>query len=106
MQLQITPTDDGFRLEGELDMATADDLSQLLRDASTKGDPIVLDFSGVSFMDSSGLRALLEGAGLPNGSGSVVILNPPDQVRRVLDISIPGGTPGLEVRGLGEEPRS
>jgi hypothetical protein len=29
----------------------------------------------------------------------MVILNPPAQVRRVLDISIPGGTPGLEVRG-------
>ena len=98
MQLQITPTNDGFRLEGELDMATADDLSQVLREASTNGDPIVLDFSGVSFMDSSGLRALLERAGQPNGSGPVVILNPSDQVRRVLDISIPGGTPGLEVR--------
>lgn len=98
MQLKITPTDDGFRLEGELDMATANDLSQLLRDASTSGDPIVLDFSGVSFMDSSGLRALLEGAGKANGDGPVVILNPSDQVRRVLDISIPGGTPGLEVR--------
>jgi anti-anti-sigma factor len=99
--LQITPTDEGFRLDGELDMATADDLSQVLRDASTNhgGDPIVLDFSGVSFMDSSGLRALLEAAGLLNGNGSMVILNPPAQVRRVLDISIPGGTPGLEVRG-------
>jgi anti-sigma B factor antagonist len=101
MQLQITPTDEGFRLEGELDMATADDLSQILREASTEheGGPIVLDFSGVSFMDSSGLRALLEAAGLLNGNGSMVILNPPAQVRRVLDISIPGGTPGLEVRG-------
>jgi anti-sigma B factor antagonist len=98
MQLEITPTDDGFRLEGELDMATADDLSQILRDASTNGDRVVLDFSGVSFMDSSGLRALLEGAGRPNVNGPVVILNPSDQVRRVLDISIPGGMPGLEVR--------
>jgi anti-anti-sigma factor len=98
MQLQITATDGGFRLEGELDMATADDLSRLLRDASTVGDPIVLDFAGVSFMDSSGLHALLELAGKPNGCGPVVILNPSAQVRRVLDISIPGGTPGLEVR--------
>jgi anti-sigma B factor antagonist len=98
MQLQITPTDDGFRLVGELDMATADDLSRLLRDASTNGDPIVLDFSGVSFMDSSGLRALLQGAGQANGSDPLVILNPSAQVRRVLDISIPGGMPGLEVR--------
>jgi anti-anti-sigma factor len=105
MQLQITRTEDGFRLEGELDMATADDLSQIFRDAPSN-DPIVLDFSGVSFMDSSGLRALLEGAGQPTGCGPVVIVNPSAQVRRVLDISIPGGTPGLEVRGPGEEPPS
>ena len=102
MQLQITRTEDGFRLDGELDMATADDLSQIFRDAPSN-DPIVLDFSGVSFMDSSGLRALLEGAGQPTGCGPVVIVNPSAQVRRVLDISIPGGTPGLEVRGPGEE---
>ena len=105
MQLQITRTEDGFRLDGELDMATADDLSQIFRDAPSN-DPIVLDFSGVSFMDSSGLRALLEGAGQPTGCGPVVIVNPSAQVRRVLDISIPGGTPGLEVRGPGQEPPS
>jgi anti-anti-sigma regulatory factor len=50
-------------------------------------------------MDSSGLRALLEGAELSRGSGSLVIVRPSAQVRRLLDISIPGGTPGLEVRG-------
>jgi anti-anti-sigma factor len=99
MQLQITPTDEGFLLEGELDMATADALSQLLKEESMDGDPVVLDFSGVSFMDSSGLRAVLERAGQQNRQGPVVITNPSRQVRRVLDISIPDGAPGLEVRG-------
>jgi anti-anti-sigma factor len=97
MNLEITETDEGFRLKGELDMATAEDLSELLKTAAAKDDPIVLDLSEVSFMDSSGLRALLEAAGLPTG-GPVVIQDPSPQVRRVLDISIPGGTPGLEVR--------
>lgn len=96
MRLEITETDDGFHLEGELDMATADGLTELLQ--TVEGDdPVVLDFSGVSFMDSSGLRAILEGVGLPN-RGAVVIQHPSAQVRRVLDISIPDGTPGLEVR--------
>jgi anti-anti-sigma factor len=99
VQLQITPTDEGFRLDGELDMATAEELSKLLRTASSDDSPIVLDFSGISFMDSSGLSVLLEAAGQNDGHGSVVILNPSAQVRRVLEISIPGGTPGLEVRG-------
>ena len=75
MQLEITRTDDGYRLEGELDMATAGDLSELFR-APASDEPLVLDFSGVSFMDSSGLRALLEGAGLPNGGGPVVSSTP------------------------------
>ena len=99
MQLEITATEEGFRLAGELDMATADDLSQLLRNPTEGDGSLQLDFSGVSFMDSSGLRALLEAATRRNGSGPVVVMNPSPQVRRVLDISIPGGTPGLEVRG-------
>jgi anti-anti-sigma factor len=98
MQLEITMTEDGYRLVGELDMATCDGLMELLRSAAAGHHPVVLDFSGVSFMDSSGLRAILEGAGLPNESGPVVILNPSPQVRRVLEISIPDGVPGLEVR--------
>lgn len=99
MQLEITVTDEGFRLKGELDMATADDLSEVLRAAAGRDEPLVLDLSGVSFIDSSGLRVLLEGAELSRGSGSLVIARPSAQVRRLLDISIPGGTPGLEVRG-------
>ena len=89
MQLEITATDDGYRLEGELDMATAGDLTELLLAASAGDTPLVLDFSGVSFMDSSGLRALLEGAELPNGSGPIVIQDPSPQVRRVLAVSHP-----------------
>ena len=98
MKLEITPTDVGYRLEGELDMATADDLGELLKETERHGDPVVLDFEGISFMDSSGLRVLLEAASSEDVGTSVVIVHPTDQVRRVLDISIPGGAPGLEVR--------
>jgi len=97
MLLTVTATEDGYRLEGELDMATAGDLGELLRERSDQ--QTVLDFSGITFMDSSGLRVLLEAAGKHNGNGAtVVILHPAPQVQRVLEISIPGGTPGLEVR--------
>jgi anti-anti-sigma factor len=96
-QLQITPTDDGFRLEGELDIATADGLMDLLRTTADTDDPIVLDFSGVTFMDSSGLRAILQAASSED-CGPVVVKDPSPQVRRLLEISIPEGVPGLRVR--------
>jgi anti-anti-sigma factor len=97
MKLGITPTKDGYRLEGELDIATAGGLTDLLNTAADSDHPIVLDFSGVQFMDSSGLRALLQAA-RSDDCGPVVIKDPSHQVRRLLEISIPDGAPGLRVR--------
>jgi anti-anti-sigma factor len=97
MTLQITATRDGYRLEGELDMATAGGLQEVLHAAAHGNDPVVLDFSGVRFMDSSGLRALLQWAG-SDDCGPVVIKDPSPQVSRILEITIPDGAPGLRVR--------
>jgi anti-sigma B factor antagonist len=49
-------------LSGELDVASAQMLEETLRDAcSTGASEIVLDLSGVEFMDSTGLNAILKG---------------------------------------------
>ncbi|HEX4942238.1 MAG TPA: STAS domain-containing protein [Actinomycetota bacterium] len=97
MTLEIAHTEDGYRLDGELDMATAGELSNVLLTAATGDEPIVLDLSGVKFMDSSGLRVILEGA-RSDDCGPVVIKDPSEQVRRLLEITIPDGAPGLRVR--------
>lgn len=49
-------------VRGEVDVASADGLRQALTSAEKRDDvdPIVLDLTGVTFMDSSGLRALIE----------------------------------------------
>jgi anti-anti-sigma factor len=47
-------------LSGELDLATTDQLSRAVRDALRTGSrKLVLDLSGVRFIDSSGISALL-----------------------------------------------
>jgi anti-anti-sigma factor len=102
MSLRIDPTDRGYRLEGELDLATSQDLLVAIRERPSSTEALTLDFSGVTFMDSSGLRALLEAARDREDGDMLVILAPTPQVRRVLDISLPDGAPGLQVRG-GEE---
>ena len=96
--LDIAPTEGGYRLSGELDMASADELRTALSVWDRSGR-LELDVSDLRFMDSSGLRVLLELVAEGNGSGgTIVLLHPTSQVRKVLDISIPGGTRGLEVR--------
>jgi anti-sigma B factor antagonist len=46
-------------LHGELDLATAARLEQALAEA---GDDVLLDLRALTFMDSTGVRALLEAA--------------------------------------------
>jgi anti-sigma B factor antagonist len=48
-------------LQGEVDLATAPDLTRCLDDALAKARPsVIVDFSQVSFCDSSGLHAIQE----------------------------------------------
>jgi anti-anti-sigma factor len=61
--IEIVGRDDGLHVlvEGELDVATAPLLGDALRQAEA-ADParLVVDLTGVTFIDSTGLRALLE----------------------------------------------
>ena len=102
MHLNITPTDEpgGFRIEGELDLSAEPVLTSLMADALAKGHVITLDVSAVSFIDSSGLRALLTRAskGRADGATRVVLVKPSEAVQRLLELTLPGGVPGLEIR--------
>jgi anti-anti-sigma factor len=78
-----------LRVTGEIDMETVADLSSALQDAVADGDVtgIVVDFAGVTFCDSSGIRALDQAyvAASRRGIGfRVVDLRPP--VRRIFEI--------------------
>jgi anti-anti-sigma factor len=60
--LTVAPDPHGGRrltLRGELDLATAGRLEETL---SEVGTPVVLDLKGLTFMDSTGVRVLLEAA--------------------------------------------
>jgi anti-anti-sigma factor len=60
-------------LSGEIDMATAQALRSSLGPWIEAGGPIVLDFSDVSFMDSTGLRVLIEAATALGERGCIII---------------------------------
>ncbi len=49
------------RVRGEVDMSWSQDLRREILDALALGDPVGVDLSEVSYMDSSGIAALVEG---------------------------------------------
>lgn len=74
---------------GELDLATVDRFEAVVTRAEERaGDRLVLDLREVVFMDSSGLRAILEAykRGLPV-ERRVTVVCPPGPARRVLEIT-------------------
>ena len=74
---------------GELDMGDADRVGDVLSEAAGSGRPIVrVDLSGLTFADSSAIKALLLGAKAADDSGvTYEIVNPHGSVRRLLGVT-------------------
>lgn len=92
--MRIITHDDGrcltLRLLGELDHAAAQEAMPCIEDAVEEYLPrrCVLDLSGLSFMDSSGIAVILKTDRLLRQTGGVLALcGVPRQVRRVLDVA-------------------
>lgn len=74
-------------VDGELDMATADHLVAAAAEIPAGNRPLVLDLSSVSFLDSSGMRALLEVSDQAAARGCpTALLHPSAAVTRLLDL--------------------
>lgn len=89
-QIQTTEEgEDGLRVsvQGELDIATAAELERELL-AGLRGRDVVLDLQAVSFMDSSGLRALLVASREAREAGRRLLVLPgTGQVLRVIEMA-------------------
>jgi anti-sigma B factor antagonist len=78
----------GVAVRGELDMSTAPLLAESL-DAAIRDStgPFVVDLTKLAFLDSSGVNVLLRArALLGRGDREIVVVCPPGQVRRVLEL--------------------
>jgi anti-anti-sigma factor len=73
-------------LFGELDLASADVVGARLDELRAAGEPALLDLDGLDFMDSSGLRMVLNAAEASDASGwSFTLTHGPEQVRRLFE---------------------
>jgi stage II sporulation protein AA (anti-sigma F factor antagonist) len=78
----------GLALHGALDLTVAPRIEEQMQSALLDGaGAFVLDLSGLSFMDSSGVNALLRARSLLGREDRpLVVVCPPGPTRRVLDL--------------------
>ncbi|MDE9367797.1 STAS domain-containing protein [Luteipulveratus sp. YIM 133132] len=76
-------------VRGEVDMATAPDLQQALTQVTAEpGFRVVVDFTGTTFIDSSGIGALIGvHRSVAAGSGRLRLVVPPSPVRKVFELT-------------------
>jgi anti-sigma B factor antagonist len=75
-------------LDGEIDISTCPAIRRLLMAAISGGDVhLAVDMSGVTFIDASGIGVLVAAANRARqAGGSLSLLAPSQQVRRLLDV--------------------
>lgn len=85
-QLTIAISSNGLVVNGEIDASTSSMLDAEL--AKLDGVLAVVDFSGVSFIDSSGLRSMVDATERAKKAGcSIIFANASHSVRRVVTLS-------------------
>lgn len=85
-RLEISATATGWEVCGEIDAHTAPTLAAAMAELPT--GVATVDMAGVSFMDSSGLRVLIEAATRArDGGGDLVIAHPTPGITRLVEIS-------------------
>jgi len=77
-------------LGGELDIATAPELEQLVNERIDAGDEVVVDLRPLEFMDSSGIRVLVAAHARAGRVGTrLVVVRPPagSAVAKIVEVS-------------------
>lgn len=92
------PSPRSLALVGELDASTADRLAEALAAQHEEPGDVRLDLSGLAFLDSVGLSALIATARRLGDGDHLVLVSPQETVRRTLQLSgVAGALPSLVV---------
>ena len=89
MNINIEKVDNStiFKLKGRLDTVTAPELEQLINNEGESLENLVLDFSGINYISSAGLRVLLGAQKKMNAQGSMELINVSEDVMDILEMT-------------------
>ena len=89
MNINIEKVDNStiFKLEGRLDTVTAAELEQVINNEGEALENLVLDFGGINYISSAGLRVLLGAQKKMNAQGSMELINVSEDVMDILEMT-------------------
>ena len=76
-----------IELVGRLDTTTAPKLEQELKESISGVENLILDFAGLVYLSSAGLRVLLAAQKIMNKQGSMVIRNVNETIADIFEVT-------------------
>ena len=76
-----------FKLEGRLDTVTAPELEQAINNEGEVLENLVLDFCGINYISSAGLRVLLGAQKKMNIQGSMELINVNEDIMDIFEMT-------------------
>lgn len=74
-------------LEGRLDTTTAPELEQSLKESMDAANELTLDFAGLEYISSAGLRVLLSAHKTMMKKGGMKVVNANEMVKEVFEVT-------------------
>lgn len=74
-------------LTGRLDTTTAPELETELKQSLSGIEELVLDFAGLEYLSSAGLRILLSAQKMMNRQGSMVVKNVNETIMEIFEVT-------------------
>ncbi len=85
--LSIEPIEGGFRVVGQIDLATVDRFRQATASHTSEGSELIVDLSDCSFLGSEGIGVLIDALRALGSAGRLVLRSPRGIIRKVLDLA-------------------
>ena len=87
IEKMMTGTKLTVTLTGRLDTTTAPELETELKQSISGVEELVLDFAGLEYLSSAGLRVLLSAQKVMNRQGSMVVKNVNDVIMEIFEVT-------------------
>ena len=83
----VEGTTTNLKISGRLDTSTAPELEATINTCLEGVEELVMDFEGLEYVSSAGLRVILKSQKIMNKQGSMKIINVNDTIMEVFDIT-------------------
>lgn len=87
IEKNLNATELTITLTGRLDTTTAPQLETELKASLSGVESLVLDFAGLEYLSSAGLRVLLAAQKIMNKQGSMVVRNVNETIAEIFDVT-------------------